>query len=166
MVSRRQHDSLRLLDPGWTRYCSNSREGGEPSFLLSSAKDERNGVYTPDGAKIVYASDESGIFNLYAYDLKQKDRYSSRMCSRGRVHAVRRREGDIAFACTHRQLTRSPSSRFGCASVSPPHIPWNGYPRRKPIARFARHRRAATVRLVPTKKLQRLDAPVVYGESV
>ena len=47
--------------------------GGEPAFLIATADDERNPVFTPDGNAVVYASDRSGIFNLYRYDLSTKE---------------------------------------------------------------------------------------------
>ena len=75
-----------------------SPEGGEPSFLLSSAKDERNGVYTPDGATIIYSSDESGIFNLYAYDLKTKGSVQLTNVLGGAFMPSVDAKGDIALA--------------------------------------------------------------------
>ncbi len=50
-----------------------SADGGEPSFVLATSRDERNGIFTPDGRKIIYASDATGIFNLYAYDLSSRE---------------------------------------------------------------------------------------------
>jgi Tol biopolymer transport system component len=43
--------------------------GGEMKFILSETYDERNPVFTPDGKFIIYASDETGIFNIYKYDI-------------------------------------------------------------------------------------------------
>lgn len=40
-------------------------------FLIQTKADERNPVFGPDG-RLYYACDESGIFNLYAMDLKTK----------------------------------------------------------------------------------------------
>src|SRR5437667_10483603 len=41
--------------------------GGDVRFLLATTHDERNPVYAPDGS-IIYASDETGIFNIYRYN--------------------------------------------------------------------------------------------------
>ncbi|MGA2623791.1 MAG: biopolymer transporter Tol [Bacteroidota bacterium] len=48
-------------------------EGGDVTFLLATPDDERNAVFTSDGSKIVFASDKSGIFNLYQYDIATKE---------------------------------------------------------------------------------------------
>jgi len=46
--------------------------GGEVSMLLATRDDERNAVYSADGSHVIYASDKTGIFNIYAYDLQSK----------------------------------------------------------------------------------------------
>lgn len=47
-------------------------DGSNLHFLLNSPYDERNAVYvSPD--KIIYASDKTGIFNIYSYDLQTKE---------------------------------------------------------------------------------------------
>jgi len=38
-------------------------------LLISGNDDSRNPTFTPDGKKIIYASDRTGIFNIYSYDL-------------------------------------------------------------------------------------------------
>ncbi len=47
--------------------------GGEVSFILSTPNDERGAVVTSDGAALIYSSDNSGIFNLYEYNLSTKE---------------------------------------------------------------------------------------------
>jgi Tol biopolymer transport system component len=48
-------------------------QGGEVSFLIHSPLDERNPVYSADGKRIIYSSNENGIFNIYEYDLTTKE---------------------------------------------------------------------------------------------
>jgi Tol biopolymer transport system component len=48
-------------------------DGGDVTFLLQTPDDERNAVFTADGASVVYASDKSGIFNLYRRSLETKE---------------------------------------------------------------------------------------------
>ncbi len=45
-------------------------DGSDLRFIISGPEDERTGVYSRDGSKIVFASDRTGIFNLYSYDLR------------------------------------------------------------------------------------------------
>ncbi len=44
-------------------------DGTGLQFLITGDDDTRSGVFTRDGASIVYASDRTGIFNLYRYDV-------------------------------------------------------------------------------------------------
>ena len=48
-------------------------EGGVVTFIRANPEDERNAIFTADGSKIIYASDKTGIFNLYQYDLTTKE---------------------------------------------------------------------------------------------
>jgi Tol biopolymer transport system component len=50
-----------------------STDGKETNFLLATPDDERNGVFSSDGKKIIYSSDKTGIFNLYELDLQTKE---------------------------------------------------------------------------------------------
>lgn len=47
--------------------------GGNVEFIISTSNDERNPAFTKDG-KIIFASDETGIYNLYEYDLNSKNK--------------------------------------------------------------------------------------------
>lgn len=44
--------------------------GGEVRFLIRGNGDSRDAVFSRDGAKVLYASDRTGIFNIYEYDLE------------------------------------------------------------------------------------------------
>jgi hypothetical protein len=40
-------------------------DGSELTFVLSGPEDTRGAAFTPDGARVLYSSDQTGIFNLY-----------------------------------------------------------------------------------------------------
>ena len=44
-------------------------DGTDFRMLRNSPADERHPVFSPDGEKIYYSSDKTGIFNIYSYDL-------------------------------------------------------------------------------------------------
>ncbi|UCF65563.1 MAG: PD40 domain-containing protein [bacterium] len=44
-------------------------QGGETEFILNEIYDERYPVFSPSGEEIYYASDQTGIFNIYSYHL-------------------------------------------------------------------------------------------------
>ena len=46
--------------------------GGDVTFLVQTPDDERDGEFTPDGSHLVYASDKSGISNIYKLDIQTK----------------------------------------------------------------------------------------------
>jgi hypothetical protein len=43
-------------------------DGSGLRFIITGDDDARTGMYTPDGSRIIFASDRTGIFNLYSYD--------------------------------------------------------------------------------------------------
>ncbi len=45
-------------------------EGGKINFLLDENYDERYPSFDPSGGKLFYASDRTGIFNIYSYNLE------------------------------------------------------------------------------------------------
>jgi Tol biopolymer transport system component len=47
-------------------------DGSEPEFLVTGDDDSRSPVFTPDGSRILFSSDRTGIFNIYSYDLAAK----------------------------------------------------------------------------------------------
>ncbi|MBS4029619.1 MAG: PD40 domain-containing protein [Ignavibacteriales bacterium] len=47
-------------------------ENDSVEFLFNSSFDERNAVFSPDGKKIIYSCDKTGIFNLYEYNRETK----------------------------------------------------------------------------------------------
>ena len=52
---------------------------GKMEFLFNDDKksDFRDPVFTPDGSRLVFASDKSGIFNIYSYELNMDSAYGS-----------------------------------------------------------------------------------------
>ncbi|HLX12048.1 MAG TPA: biopolymer transporter Tol, partial [Bacteroidota bacterium] len=77
--------------------------GGEAStdsvqYVIATPDDERNAAFTPDGSAIVYASDESGIFNIYRYDLATKQRTQLTNVLGGAFMPSINSEGKLAFA--------------------------------------------------------------------
>ena len=46
------------------------RDGGNSAYLVRGDDDSRHPTFTPDGTKLLFASDRTGIFNIYAMDLK------------------------------------------------------------------------------------------------
>jgi hypothetical protein len=44
-------------------------DGSGLRFIIQGNDDSRTGVFTPDGSRIVFSSDRTGIFNLYSYDV-------------------------------------------------------------------------------------------------
>jgi Tol biopolymer transport system component len=44
-------------------------DGGEVEFVVRGDDDARNAVFTPDGARMLFNSDRTGIFNIYAMDV-------------------------------------------------------------------------------------------------
>jgi Tol biopolymer transport system component len=72
--------------------------GGEVSFLMQTADDERNGVFTADGNSVVFASDRTGIFNLYRYTLHTKETVQLTNVLGGAFMPSLGRNGEIAFS--------------------------------------------------------------------
>ena len=44
-------------------------DGSAFRFIIAGGGDSRAGAFTPDGARIVFSSDRTGIFNLYSYEV-------------------------------------------------------------------------------------------------
>ncbi len=72
--------------------------GGDVSFLLATPDDERNAVYSPDGSSIYYASDKTGIFNIYKYTPATKETIQLTNVLGGAFMPSANAKGDLAFA--------------------------------------------------------------------
>lgn len=47
-------------------------DGSDMEFLVTGDEDSRTAVFTPDGLRILFASDKMGIFNIYEYNTGSK----------------------------------------------------------------------------------------------
>lgn len=47
-------------------------DGTGMEFLVTGEHDSRNAVFSPDGSRILFADDRTGIFNLYAFDIASR----------------------------------------------------------------------------------------------
>ena len=74
-----------------------SSEGGNIEFVLSTDKDERNPSFNKDG-KIVFSSDETGIYNLYEYDQSGKTKKQLTNVTGGAFMPAVNTNGDIVYA--------------------------------------------------------------------
>jgi Tol biopolymer transport system component len=75
-----------------------SLESGAVETLVGGEDDARNPVYSADGSKIVFSSDRTGIFNLYAYDLSSKKIQQISNVLGGAFMPSVNAKGDIAFS--------------------------------------------------------------------
>lgn len=65
-------------------------------FVLNEENDERNPFFVSD-EKILYSSDENGIFNLYEYNLKTKEKNQITNVLGGAFHSATNVSGDIVY---------------------------------------------------------------------
>lgn len=75
-----------------------SATGGDIRYLINGIKDSRNAIYSADGKKIIYTSDESGIFNIYQYDLLTGTKEQLTNVLGGAFMPTVNQNNDIAFA--------------------------------------------------------------------
>jgi hypothetical protein len=67
-------------------------------LLQDEAADYRDGKYVQDGGSFVYASDKTGIFNLYRYDIAAKSNVQLTNLTGGAFMPAVAPNGDIAFS--------------------------------------------------------------------
>jgi len=67
-------------------------------ILLTGSEDQRNPVYSPDGKKIYFVSDKTGIFNIYTYDVQTKSVEQVSNVLGGAFMPSVNQTGDVAFA--------------------------------------------------------------------
>jgi WD40 repeat protein len=72
----------------------------DPRFriLITGNDDCRNPAFTPDGKKIVYSSDRTGIFNIYAYDLASGATEQLTNVLGGAFMPSMNKQGELTFA--------------------------------------------------------------------
>jgi len=71
---------------------------GSLEKILTGSEDQRNPAYSPDGTKLYFASDKTGIFNIYALDLQTKSVEQISNVLGGAFMPSVNKEGDVAFA--------------------------------------------------------------------
>ncbi len=71
---------------------------GRVEMLLTGSEDQRNPVYSPDGKKIYFASDKTGIFDIYTYDVQTKAVNQVSNVLGGAFMPSVNQAGDVAFA--------------------------------------------------------------------
>ncbi|MFC2102989.1 biopolymer transporter Tol [Bacteroidota bacterium] len=71
--------------------------GGAVEFILVTDKDERNPVFT-DSGKLIYSSDETGIYNIYSLNLKTGEKRQLTNVTGGAFMADVNENGDIVYA--------------------------------------------------------------------
>lgn len=75
-----------------------SATGGEVHFPIHGEDDSRNAVFTPNGSKLLFASDRTGIFNIYEYELQTAQIHQVTNVLGGAFMPSVNAEGDLAFA--------------------------------------------------------------------
>ena len=75
-----------------------SVESGTVETLVGGEDDARNPVYKADGSKIIFASDRTGIFNIYSYDISSKRIEQLSNVLGGTFMPSVNADGDIAFS--------------------------------------------------------------------
>lgn len=72
--------------------------GGEMSLLLAGPCDERYPVFQPGSGKLIYASDETGIFNIYSYDLQTGEKEALTNVAGGAFMPTLSAAGDLYYS--------------------------------------------------------------------
>jgi hypothetical protein len=67
-------------------------------FIVEGGDDSRSPVFTPDGTKILFSSDQTGIFNIYAYDLASQQTAQITNVLGGAFMPTISPSGDIIYA--------------------------------------------------------------------
>ncbi len=71
--------------------------GGKVEFVLKTENDERNPKFISDN-KIIFSSDESGIFNVYTYDFNTKEKKKITNVLGGAFMSDENSNGDLCYA--------------------------------------------------------------------
>lgn len=80
-------------DIGWIR-----PDGSGLEFLVTGEHDSRNAAFTPDGSRILFADDRTGIFNLYMLDLSSRHVEQLTNVLGGAFMPTMNAEGTIVYA--------------------------------------------------------------------
>ena len=72
-------------------------DGGNVEFIIATDNDERNPTFDKEG-NLVYSSDETGIYNIYSYDLTSKSKTQLTNVLGGAFMADVTESGDLVYA--------------------------------------------------------------------
>ena len=72
--------------------------GGEMEFVLNAACDERYPSFRPGSSEIFYASDETGIYNIYSYNPETGERKAHTNVTGGAFMPSINSRGDLAYS--------------------------------------------------------------------
>jgi hypothetical protein len=73
-------------------------DGTDLQFLITGSDDSRSGVFTYDGSRILFASDRTGIFNLYSYNVKTQSIEQITNVLGGAFMPTVNPDGDVVYA--------------------------------------------------------------------
>jgi len=73
-------------------------DGTDLQFLVSGPDDERCPSFTPDGSKILFSSDRTGIFNIYALDLTSRAVTQITSVLGGAFYPTMNRDGELLYS--------------------------------------------------------------------
>ena len=73
-------------------------DGSGFRFIITGSGDARTGVFTPDGSRIVFSSDRTGIFNLYSYDVSSDSIAQVTNVLGGAFYPTVNASGDIVYS--------------------------------------------------------------------
>lgn len=74
-----------------------SADGGKIEFILKTENDERNPKFISDN-QIIFSSDETGIFNVYKYDINSKEKKRLTNVLGGAFMSDESSNGDLCYA--------------------------------------------------------------------
>jgi hypothetical protein len=100
-------------------------DGSDVRTIVGGADDSRSGVITPDGTKLVFASDRTGIFNLYALDFATTAVTQLTNVVGGAFYPTVNQAGDIVYSSYTSggyKLVRMPASSVAALADPPVYL--------------------------------------------
>jgi Tol biopolymer transport system component len=83
-------------DIAWVR-----PDGTDLEFLMAGEDDARSAKFSPDGTKLWFCSDRTGIFNIYMFDLRTRQTEQVTNVLGGAFYPTVNKEGDLLSQRTH-----------------------------------------------------------------
>ncbi len=97
-VSSGGQRDIALLDIDMTADAPARYSAADFQYLVATEGTDRDPVWSADGSKVVFSSDQSGIFNLYAIDVATRQTTMLTNVVGGALNPTVRANGDIAFS--------------------------------------------------------------------